>query len=275
MLSVLSDIYLLYCTQPMENSIKHKVVAFLKQVGLDDEQASVYLYLQEAGSSSVLAISRGLKTGRTKLYPALEEMVEKQVVSMHDRHYGTTYEALPPENLGFLVSEYERKVSALRHNLTATVHALNGVRSTSPSGSKVLEYRGVNGLKQILWNQTKAKDSYKVFELEALSGHSIIGKHFADKMHSIEKQKNLQTFDLTNNKARTVTIDEIDPKRNHFAYIDPAVFRIEFETLIYNNVVALLSYENNDIFGVEIYNEKLARQQEQLFDLLWSQAKRL
>lgn len=256
----------------MDKSVQTKVVMFLKQVGLDAEQASIYLFLQEFGPSTVLAISRGLETGRTKLYPSLEEMVKKQVVSVHDRHYGTTYEALPPENLEFLVSEYERKADGLRHNLSAAVHALNNVRSTSPSGSKVLEYRGVDGLKQMLWNQMKAKGGYKVFELEALSGHSIIGKHFADKLHSIEKEKQINTFDLTNNPHRAINGDEVDPKRNHFAYIDPNVFKIEFETLIYNNVVALLSYENNDIFGVEIYNDKLARQQEQLFDLLWSQA---
>jgi hypothetical protein len=47
----------------------------------------------------------------------------------------------------------------------------------------------------------------------------------------------------------------------------------EFETYIYDNVVGLLSYESDDIFGVEIYSEKLARQQTQLFNLLWSQAK--
>ena len=259
----------------MDKSVQTKVVSFLKQVGLDAEQASVYLFLQEKGPSTVLAVSRGLKTGRTKLYPALDDMVKKQVVSIHERHYGTTYEALPPENLEFLVSEYERRADGLRHNLSATVHALNSVRSTSLSGSKVLEYRGVDGLKQMLWNQMKAKGGYKVFELGALSNHSIIGKHFADKMHSIEAEKQLQTFDITNNPDRAINGDEVDPKRNHFAYIDPTIFKIEFETLIYNNVVALLSYENDDIFGVEIYNDKLARQQEQLFDLLWSQSRLL
>jgi len=43
----------------------------------------------------------------------------------------------------------------------------------------------------------------------------------------------------------------------------------------YDNVVGLLNYENDDIFGVEIYSHKLARQQAQIFDLLWGQAKPL
>ncbi len=58
-------------------------------------------------------------------------------------------------------------------------------------------------------------------------------------------------------------------------YIDPVVFKIEFETYIYNSCVALLSYQTDDIFGVEIHNPQLARQQKQLFDLIWSQAQPL
>ena len=59
-------------------------------------------------------------------------------------------------------------------------------------------------------------------------------------------------------------------KSSKARYIDPKVFTIEFETYIYNNCVALLNYEKDDIFGVEIYNEKLVHQQKQLFNLLWA-----
>ena len=128
----------------MDNSLKKKLVSFLKQLSLDDEQAEVYLYLQMNGPSTVLAISRGLETGRTKLYPALEGMVSKQVVAVHERHYGTTYEALPPENLEFLVSELERKADIARHNFKESIHAFSGLRANSPSGSKIIEYRGLD-----------------------------------------------------------------------------------------------------------------------------------
>lgn len=276
MLSGLTDICLLYYAHPMDNSLKSKLVSFLKQLSLDDEQASVYLYLQEFGPSTVLAISRGLETGRTKLYPALEDMVKKQVVATHERHYGTTFEALPPENLEFLVSELERKADIARLNFKESIHAFTQLRANSPTGSKVIEYRGLDGLKQMNWNLvSKAKGQYKVFELDALQNHTGFNKHFKDKLDAIEINNKLETFDLTNNPDRPVSNTNASVRLNHFAYIDPALFKIEFETYIYNNVVALLSYDKDDIFGVEIYNDKLARQQEQLFDLLWSQSKNL
>jgi hypothetical protein len=203
-------------------------------------------------------------------------MVIKQVVATHDRHYGTTFEALPPENLEFLVSELERKADIARHNFKESIHALTKLRVSSPTGSKVLEYRGLDGLKQMNWNLvSKAKDHYKVFELDALQNHTGFNKHFKDKLDAIEINNKLETFDLTNNPKRPIFNTNHSERLNHFAYIDPAIFTIKFETYIYNNVVALLSYEKDDIFGVEIYNENLARQQEQLFDLVWSQAKNL
>jgi sugar-specific transcriptional regulator TrmB len=274
MLSVHTDIYLLYYTQAMDNSIKQKLVSFLKQLGLGIEQAEIYLYLQANGPSSVLAISRGLSTGRTKLYPALEDMVHKQVVATHVRHYGTTFEALPAENLEFLVNELERKADIVRHNFKESIHAFSTLRANSPTGSKIIEYHGIDGLKQMNWNLvSKAKDQYKVFELDALQNHTGFNKHLKDKLDTIEVANKLETYDLTNNPNRNITKSNTPGRNNHFAYIGPEVFTIEFETYIYNNVVALLSYEKNDIFGVEIYNEKLVKQQEQLFNLLWCQAK--
>ncbi len=67
------------------------------------------VFLLQHGFQTVLTISRGLKTGRTKLYPLLEELAEKQLVTIHERHYGTSYEAQPPEVLELLVADREQK----------------------------------------------------------------------------------------------------------------------------------------------------------------------
>lgn len=258
----------------MDMQLKKKIVSFLKQVGLNDEQADIYLYLQEHGPSSVLSISRGLKTGRTKLYPALEDMTNKQVIAARPQHYGTSYEALPPENLEFLVSEYERKASAVRHNLTAAVHALNSVRTESPQNSRIVEYRGIEGLKQANYNLLKADGEYFVFEKANLDKHSGIPKHFAEKLRQSFVDRQITGYDMTNNPnwKMDTQITEL-AKYSKARYIDPKIFEIKFETFVYNNVVTLLSYDPSDVICIEIYNEALAAQQKQLFNLLWKMAK--
>lgn len=256
----------------VEKSVQNKLVSYFKQLGLDNEQALIYFFLLSNGPQTVLAISRGLATGRTKLYPLLEELADKQLIVIHERHYGTSYEAQAPEVLEFLVSEHERKAEALRTTLPSAVHALQAMQQTSPATSRIIEYKGIDGLKQMNWNLTKAESEYRVFELAGLDKH--LGKHFAEKMRARDHSKGLKTYDLTNNPERHKE-PGIETRNNLTRYIDPGLFAIQFESFIYNNCVALLNYERDDIFGVEIYNPKLAAQQKQIFDLLWSQAKPL
>lgn len=256
----------------VDKTIHTKVVGYLKQLGLDTEQATVYLYLLENGPSTVLAISRGIGSGRTKLYPLLEDLAAKQLITTHERHYGTSYEAQPTDALEFLVLERERKADGLRKNLPAVLSALSQIGMHSPTQSRIAEYKGVDGLKQMNFNLTKANGEFRVLELAGLDKH--LGAHFAEKMRDIYANKQLKSFDLTNNPNRT-SEPGIESPFAQTRYINPAVFAIEFETFIYNNCVALLSYDRDDIFGVEIYNDKLARQQTQIFDLLWKQAKPL
>lgn len=255
----------------VDTLLQQKVVRYLERLGLDTEQAHIYLFLLEKGSSTVLAISRGLKTGRTKLYPLLQGLAEKQLIVIHERHYGASYEAQPPQVLEFLISEHERRAENLRSNLPVITNILGHLQAESPATSRIAEYRGVDGLKQMNFNLTKARDEFRVFELAGLDKH--LGKHFANKMRAIFVQNRIKSYDLTNNPDRANTPEIRENPLADTRYIDPKVFKIQFETFIYNNCVALLSYDRDDIFGVEIYNDKLAAQQKQIFDLLWSQAK--
>lgn len=253
----------------VDNPLEKKVVRYLKQLGLGEEQALVYLFLLKNGASTVLDVSKGIKTGRTKLYPLLEDIANKQLVIIHERHYGTSYEAQKPEVIEFLVNEHERKTESLRSSLPAAINILKNLEQTSPDHTKIVEYRGVDGLKQMNYNLSKATKEYRVFELAGLDKH--LGKHFADKMRERYIERGLKSYDLTNNKNR-VQEPGSELANASIRYIDPSIFNIEFEAYIYDNCVGLLNYEQDDIFGVEIYSEKLARQQNQIFDLIWNQA---
>jgi len=254
-----------------EKSLKQKVVAYLRHLGVSADQSQAYLQLLQQGPQTVLSLSRHLKTGRTKLYPLLEDLAAKQLITIHERHYGTSYEAQPPDVLAFLVAEKVRQAENLQTALPSIQHTLTALQIHSPQTSRIIEYRGIDGLKQMNFNLTKAAKEFRVFELEALSMH--LGTHFAEKLRHTWAEKRITSYDLTNNanwklQTKSKEYEALASAR----YISPKEFHIQFETYIYNNCVALLSYERDAIFGVEIYNQQLAEQQKQLFDLVWKQA---
>lgn len=256
----------------VQKPLVQKLVAYFKHLDVNEEQTYLYIYLLENGSSSVLQLSKGIGSGRTKLYPLLEDLANKQLVAIHERHYGTTYEALPVTSIEFLLNEREQRVANLRANLPAVKSTLQQLANQSPQSSKIIEYRGIDGLKQMNFNLSKASSEFRVFELAGLDKH--LGKHFAERMRQRFQAKQLTSYDLTNNPSR-LSEPGIDSTRNQVRYIDPTIFSIEFETYIYDTVVGLLSYQNDDIFGVEIYNQKFAQQQRAVFDMMWRLAKPL
>ncbi len=261
----------------MQTSHTSKLISYLKGLGLTQEEAEVFIYLNAHGKSTVLAISRGLGTGRTKLYPLLEALANKQLVEVHERHYGTSYDPVPLEALDFLVTDLESKAETMRKTLPAVSNILESMRAHSPTGTKTVEYRGIDGLKQMNFNLiTKAEKEYRVFELNPLDAHSVMPRYFVEKLRQQQVDRKVTGMDITNTKDWSMKSDI--PGLNDYSrarYIDPAIFKIKFETYAYNNCVALLSYERNDIFGIEIYNQNLADQQKQLFDLLWGMAEEI
>ena len=164
----------------------------------------------------------------------------------------------------------------MRGALPAALAELERIRSYSPQGSRVIEYRGVEGLKQINFNLSKAFKEYRVFELANLDKHPGMPRYFVEKQRQAQVDAKITGYDLTNNPAWDIdTKVEGYKKYSKSRYIDPKIFEIKFETYIYNNCVALLNYDQKDVFGVEIYNPALAAQQLQIFDLLWGMGKDL
>lgn len=253
----------------VENVILKKTVDYLRQLDLETDQINAYLFLLRQGPQTVLSISRGLKTGRTKMYPLLEELANKQLLAINQRHYGTSYEAQTPEVIEFLVSQREQVYQNLRANLPSTLHYLKKLQFESTSTSKIVEYSGIDGFKQMNWNLMKAEKEFRVYKLPDLD--KKLGKHFTCKTRDVFNEKKLSSYSLANRKNKLNNPAE-QGQITFLRYIDPKFFTIEFETYIYNNVVSLLSYDNKVISGIEIHNGQLARQQRQLFDILWKQA---
>jgi sugar-specific transcriptional regulator TrmB len=250
---------------------------YLEHLGLTNDQSELYIYLHILGPSTVLTLSKALSTGRTRLYPILESLHARGLIHINERHYGTTYEALPGQSLEYLVHDEEVRAQQLRQQLNDAQHAISSLSGAVTKGSRVVEYKGVDGLKQINFNLTKAHKECRVFEGAHLDEYSTMPKSFVDRIRRSFVENNIVNLDLTNSKDWKWANNPYDPehKLQRACYIDKDVFEISVETYIYNDCIAYLQYEEDEIFGVEIYNQALASQQKMLFDLVWSQGKEL
>lgn len=129
----------------------------LAALGLSQDEVEVYLALLRLPASP-LEVSRQTGLKRTKVYSILELLEKRSLVARQADHRGAFFAVTETINLGIQLSEQEAKLKeqqAMLHQLLPMLGALRGVDRASPFA--VRTYEGVEGFKQMLWHELKAK----------------------------------------------------------------------------------------------------------------------
>lgn len=244
----------------------------LKPYGLSETEGIVYLYLLQNGYSSALTLSKKLKLARTKVYRLLEILKDKQLLETKVTSRGATFGAVHPQKFQQLIANQEQFVTSLKQTLPTLVTELTSLLPHALQTSKVLYYEGIEGLKQVSYNITRARKLLRVIEMDHLS--EFMPLEFAEMVRRTLVENKVTIFDLTNQKSfkEYTNVTELIQKYSQCRYIPPAKLKINYEVLIYNNVYATYSFKEKSIFCVEIYNEQLAEMQKQIFDFMWNTA---
>lgn len=248
----------------------------LTTFGLTEEEAKIYLFLAQNGTLSALKISREVHLARTRVYRILDKLTAKQLVSIKLDDAGQKFEANSYKELELLVKEKEAEVEKLRGELPLISEQLAKIWSTGQAKSKVLYYTGVDGLAQITWNSTKSKDGIRIYEIEQ-DMNAFLEPDFSEKVRQELADNNVFTYQLSNKKRIDpyTKVKKLVKELWEVRHIDPRELAMRFECLIYNDVFCLYNFQGSDQFCVEIYNEKLATMQKQVFDFVWQKAKKM
>lgn len=139
----------------------------------------------------------------------------------------------------------------------------------------IKQFNGNEGLLEITRNSLRTKGELLIYETSYASLNTFLDKEVADEIRRQFMQKKIRVRELTN----TAYHDEYTGVPGYhrqvmdIRYIRPMRLTIKTEMLIYNDVVAYYSITENS-WGVEIYDQRLADIQRQLFETLWSIAEK-
>lgn len=248
----------------------------LTDFGLSPEEAKIYLHLGRKGTMSALQTSRELHVARTKVYRILDKLIAKQLVSIQLDDQGKKFVANSYEQLKLLVTKKEAEAARLREELPGTFKQLAEVWGKGERVSKVLYYTGPAGLEQVTWNSLRAKGVLRIYEVgESMT--TFLDQKFAEKVREELVERGIRTLQLTN-KRRIEPYTKVAKMVRELwevRYVDPKKLNLQFECLIYNDVFCLYQFSGEEQFCVEVYNEKLAAMQKQLFDFVWNEAERM
>lgn len=254
----------------------NEITKQLKILGVNEKEAEVYLALLTSGTLSQLEIARKTNINRTTVYRILEKLYSLGLAEQLVESKSTRSQAVNPEKIGQMIIKKESELEQIKSKLPDLINNLSQIRNTADSPTKVIYFKGKEGLEQLLWNTLKAEGKDEVVGYGYLDWNEGIGEKMADKLRQEYVDRKILSREIRNQKDTDFTNVSSYVNKNWVGrYLPKSKLEILHDTYIYNDVFAYYHFYEGEMFGVEIHNEEIAKTQKQIFEILWKQAKKI
>jgi hypothetical protein len=248
--------------------------AYLQKLGLRPETASVYLALQAYGSQTISELARRSGVERVQIYRLMDELKASGLIEAEVHYKRTLLKAAPIANLQLLVTKKEQELAELQRNLPMITKCFKG-ESAESATTKVRFYEGADGLKQMIWNQTKGISENLSILYDNMQHNTGLAFFSRWVRHCNERSCKFRGIigDHFVTSQQTWYARHQNERLAHWEsrYMPEHLFPITHSTVIYGDVTAYFNWKDGEIFGIEIYNQQIADAQRQFFEMLWRQ----
>ncbi len=250
------------------NDLKKALLA----IGFSDKEAQVYLAILVLGRGTASKIARRAHIVRTTVYDILGSLFDKDLVTLTGREPKQEYVALSPDQLNlYIEKELEKKQNDLHEVKNSLVPQLKSIHNVK-NRPKVMFYEGREGLQKVYEDTLTSHEEIRAFATyddmeKALPGY--FPKYFYRRA---EKGIPIRAiFPFTQAGIDLSTYDEEQKRQTAMVPTDKYYFSPEIN--IYDNKVMIASWKEK--LGITIESEEIADAMKKVFELAWSEAKRL
>lgn len=239
----------------------------LENIGLGEDEATVYAAGLELGPASVLELARKTGVNRTTLYAVLDRLLAERLFAKTIAGKKTLYVAEPPEKLKMLLQE---RLSTLNTVLPELL--LLGRKGVFKPVMKYVE--GIEGIKNVYREslQSKEKAVFAFVGVERLTARSKVLNEFWENEYRIGRQNNGvhgKVIIPDNTEGRALKAK--DATHNRESRMVPAsTYNFEGEVLMYDNVVCFLSYTEDEEFALSLESKAITKTMKMIWSIVWT-----
>lgn len=262
-----------FVVQKMNNQT---IEGFLKQLGLNGSEVKIFESLVEKGSQTILELSRNTEINRTNIYRILETMKKQGLIEEIIDENRRLVKAVDLSRLELLVKNIESKAKTLRDVFPIVSNIISSSKESFQPGTRVIFHRGVDGIKQMVWNTLSTKTEVVGYTYRRLD--EIVGKKFSEEWYAEWIRRKLKMRDIYSDEylksMKKVVGIKYSPKYFQSRFISSKILSVNHQVDIYDDIVAYYNWFEGEIFGVEISNKKISTMQRQLFEIVWKIGKK-
>lgn len=242
------------------------IINYLKDLGLNEKQAEIYLALVEIGRGTAYAIAKHAKVKRPNTYVILEELRQRGLVLKIPHDKNQVFVAKDPNEL---FVEQEEKIRTARKILPELL------ARASRKNNKAITYlfEGLDGVEKALKYK---EDSFEDKELlafyaKAEKGASSIPKMYFDHDKALADQKTkIRGFAPAHQSLQTFRKRDTLPERNVIE-LPTSLFSPNVSVEVGDTFIKVFLHKEKQALIVE--NKDFSDLMKQIFEMLWEAKK--
>lgn len=248
----------------------------LEQLGLNKLEADVYLALQELGEAKVGSICKKLNLPNSHMYPTLNKLKKKGLVSYKLANKIKIYKATAPDTLKQLFEDKKQKLQEQETQLLSFIDELKKLPKNKETDSDYQYFEGAKAVKAMIKEayETAQKNSEMKLISAVSESWDMLNAFFLD-MHAIRIKRGINLKMIM--QEHTIQLQKRIEERKKIGLIEIhlANFSNHGELFLTEKYVIILdtSTQTKTPCGFMIQNKVFLAMFSQFFDYIWDSTK--
>jgi HTH-type transcriptional regulator, sugar sensing transcriptional regulator len=233
----------------------------LKNLGLNEKEAMVYLALLELGQSQIFEISRKSAIKRTTVYTILEKLKEKGLISSVMKGKRILYSAADPRKLQ---QEARDRVETIERLMPELLSITNLIEKKP----KVRFYEGIEGIEEVYKDALNYTNQEMVAWVSQYAWHALT-KEFEDYYIPRRVKNKVWVRAIAPDTPETRLYKERDQVQlRKTKLVDNHLFPIDVEIDLYGkDKISIMAFEEK--IGLIIESRKIYNTLKSIFEMNW------
>ncbi len=229
---------------------------FLQDLGLSEKEAKVYVSLLQVERGSINELAEKTGINRTTVYPVLETLSKKGLVSEAHEGKKITYQAEPPERLETYVERQKVLLNEKASRLKEMIPQMKSIQREQGERPVVKLFQGRDGAiaayKEFYdFSLSVEKEGYFILNSDLLA--EVFTEDEMNKFREIRKGKKVSTVIVYNNKNGDKSFD----KNKSAVRVDENTYPISCDIAAIDDLV-VISTLGNDVNSLLIKSKDVA-----------------
>lgn len=245
------------------------ILAQLKNIGLSDNEAKVYLAMLELGPSPVLEISAKSGVNRPTTYVQIESLKKMGLVSTQTKGKKQLFVAESPEQLESVLEQTCRVAEQKKSELEKIMPELKTIFNLTGERPQVRFFEGKEGLIKMGREFLKAKEK-KIIGLTSIDDVLKVFPEITRESYSSDRVKrNIESRSLYTSSKGPIWKRHDKELLREAKFIPPEKMPFSADITVFDDKVAIAALKGR-VSGAIIEHREIADSFRGLFELVWN-----